>query len=260
MQDATVRADVSASVVELRAGIFQIAGKKPASHTYLVKGASKYVLIDPGLPGGMEHLRTCLAAVGLEPEDIHLVVLTHEHMDHVACTPFFSPTAVVAAHALAANKIALQDDFVMMNRAFDLETHPFRVDLCFEGECTLELGDYRLRVMHTPGHSSGSICLYEPDHRLLFTGDTVMAAGVMGGIFGSGNISDYIATLRRLSALRVDEFYPGHGRLSSDPPADLELALERSISLLHDSRALFEALNSRKNFDHIFRSARNLNR
>ena len=88
----------------------------------------------------------------------------------------------------------------------------------------LELGDYRLRILHTPGHTSGSICLYEPDHRLLFTGDTVMAGGMMGGIFGSGNISDYIATLKRLATLRVDEFYPGHGRLSTDPTADMEVA------------------------------------
>ena len=94
------------------------------------------MLIDPGLPAGMDHLEACLGAAGLGRGDVHLVVLTHEHMDHVACAPLFSPTALVAAHGLAANKIVLQDDFVMMNRAFDLETHPFQVDLCFEGECT----------------------------------------------------------------------------------------------------------------------------
>lgn len=247
-------------VVELREGIFQFIAQKPASHSYLIRGGTKNVLIDPGLPGGSEHLRSCLNSLDLSPRDVDLVVLTHEHMDHVGCTPFFAPSALVAAHALAANKIVLQDDFVMMNRAFDLETHPFRIDLCIAGDCTLELGDYQLRILHTPGHSSGSICLYEPNHRLLFTGDTVMAGGVMGGIFGSGNISDYIATLKALSALRVDAFYPGHGRLSTHPAADLEMALERSITLLDDSRALFEALESRKNFDHIFRSARNLNK
>ena len=246
--------------VELRPGIYQCVGQKPASHSYLIQGGAKNVLIDPGLPAGMEYLRSCLGGLGLGPEDVDLVVLTHEHMDHVGCVPLFSPTALVAAHALAANKIVLQDDFVMMNRAFNLETHPFRVDVCFEGECTLELGNYRLRVLHTPGHSSGSICLYEPDHRLLFTGDTVMAGGVMGGIFGSGNISDYIATLKRLGTLRVDAFYPGHGRLSADPAADMETAVERSVTLLEDSRSLFEALGSRKNYDHIFRSARNLNK
>ena len=160
---------------------------------------------------------------------------------------------------IAAVDFVLQDEFVMMNQAFDTPVKAFRVDVCFEGECTIELGNHRLRVMHTPGHSSGSICLYEPDQRLLFTGDTVMAGGLMGGIFGSGNISDYINTLKRLAGLRIDEFYPGHGKISRSPQADLEQAVERSTGLLQDSRALFEALNSKRNFDHIFRSARNLN-
>ena len=254
-------ADTTASQpVELRPGIFQFAGQKPASHSYLILGGAKSVLIDPGLPAGTEHLRSCLGELGLEPKDVDLVVLTHEHMDHVGCAPLFSPTALVAAHALAANKIVLQDDFVMLGRAFDLETHSFRVDVCFEGECTLELGDYRLRILHTPGHTSGSICLYEPDHRLLFTGDTVMAGGMMGGIFGSGNISDYIATLKRLATLRVDEFYPGHGRLSTDPTADMEVAAERSVTLMEDSRSLFEAIGAKKNYAYIFRYARNINK
>ncbi len=217
-------------------------------------------MIDPGLPAGVEHLRICLGELGLAPENVDLVLLTHEHTDHAGCVPLFSPTALVAAHALAANKIVLQDDFVMLSRAFDLDSNPFRVDICFEGECMLELGDYRLRVLHTPGHTSGSICLYEPDHRLLFTGDTVMAGGAMGGIFGSGNISDYIATLKRLTTLRVDEFYPGHGGLSTDPTADMEIAAERSVTLLKESRALFEAVGSRKNYAHLFQSARNLNK
>lgn len=248
-----------ARLIELRPGIHQIVGQKPASHSYLIRGARKNVLIDPGLPSGIDNLKECLGQLGLEIRDIHLVLLTHEHVDHAGCVPCFFETAVVAAHGLAANKIVLQDAFVTMNHAFDVAMGAFRVDVCFEGDCTIDLGSCRLRVLHTPGHSSGSICLYEPDQRLLFTGDTVMAGGVMGGIFGSGNISDYINTLRRVSTLRIDEFYPGHGRISRNPEEDLAKAVERSTNLLNDSRALFEALNARNDFEPIFRSARNLN-
>lgn len=245
--------------VELRPDIYQIVGVKPACHTYLIRGSTKNVLLDPGLPSTQENLRECLGELGLSVPDIRLVILTHEHMDHAGATPWFHGTAVVAAHSLAANKIALGDEFVMLNDAFDVSSGAFRVDLCFEGECVLDLGNYRFQILHTPGHCSGSICLYEPDHRLLFTGDTVMAGGVMGGIFGSGNISDYINTLRRLTAFKVDEFYPGHGKASTTPQEDLAKAVERSVALLRDSRALFEALNAKGSFDHIFRSARNLN-
>ncbi|MHB8763280.1 MAG: MBL fold metallo-hydrolase [Deferrisomatales bacterium] len=246
-------------VLELRPGIFQFVGQKPSCHAYLIRGRAKNVLIDTGLPGSAPHLTECLTEVGLGVGDVHLVVLTHEHLDHVGCAPGFYQTAVLAAHSLAANKIALRDEFVMMNRAFDHAADAFQVDLCLDGGATVELGNYRLQILHTPGHSSGSICLYEPDHRLLFTGDTLMAGGVMGGIFGSGNISDYINTLRGLSTLRVDAFFPGHGRVSTEPDADLGQAISRSTTLLQDSRALFDALHAKEHFTHIFRSARDLN-
>lgn len=249
-------------ITELKHSIFQFAGKKPSCHSYLIKGTRKNLLIDTGLPQAMDYLLDCLQEVGLSARDIHLVVLTHEHMDHIGGVPLFSDTAVVAAHALAANKIALQDEFVMLNRAF-LADRPnaFDVDWCLEGEATIELGNYSLRILHTPGHSSGCICLHEPDHGLLFTGDTVTAGGGMAGIFGSGNISDYIKTLNKLRSLRIKEFYPGHGWISQDAEGDIKKASEKAVQLLSDSKLLFEALGRREeHFDHIFTSAKGLNR
>jgi hydroxyacylglutathione hydrolase len=115
---------------------------------------------------------------------------------------------VIAAHALAANKIELQDEFVTMTRYLDEQARHFRADIWLETDTVLDLGNYRLRILHTPGHCSGCICVYEPDHELLFTGDTVLAGGTLSGILGSGNISDYIKSLQRLIQLKVEEMYP----------------------------------------------------
>lgn len=251
---------IADGVTELRPHIYQLAGERPSCHSYLVCGEAKNVLIDPGLPAGYERLCAGLRRLGLAPADIDMVVLTHEHIDHVGAAPKFFDSAVIAAHSLAANKILLQDEFVLLNKMFEVTAEAFRVDLCFEGEATIELGNYRLRVLHTPGHCSGCICLYEPDHQLLFTGDTVMADGVMGGIFGSGNISDYIDSLKRLGTLRLAALYPGHGRVSSQPQDDIATATERAQTLLSDSKRLYEALNARHTYEHILRSARGLNR
>ncbi len=235
-------------ILEIRPDIYQILAEKPSSHIYLIKGQAKNVLIDTGMAAHFPVLKERLAEVGLGPGDIHLIILTHEHFDHIGATAFFFDTAVVAAHRLAANKIQMQDEFVMMKKYFDLPAKPFHADIWLEGDTMIELGNYRLRTIHTPGHCSGCISLYEPDHRLLFTGDTVFAGGVLSGIFASGSISDYMNSLQRLSGLRVDEIYPGHGKISNTPQEDLQTAVDESRAILEDSKVLFETLDTKASF------------
>lgn len=232
--------------VELRPGIFQFPAEKPGSHVYLIKGTSKNVLIDTGIAANFPVLEASLLELGLRVSDIHFIILTHEHFDHIGATSFFFKTAVVAAHRLAANKIELQDEFVTMMKSMDTASVPFHADIWLEHDTTIDLGNYRLRTVHSPGHTSGCICLYESNERLLFTGDTVFAGGTLSGIFSSGNISDYMNSLERLSSLRVDQFYPGHGRFSDSPEEDIRCGLEYARALFEDTKALFEALTKRR--------------
>jgi len=228
--------------VELRPGIFQLQAEKAGSHVYLLKGTSKNMLIDTGTAAGFPRLEASLSELGLRTSDIHFVVLTHEHFDHAGATCFFFKTAVVAAHRLAANKIELQDEFVTMIRSGDASSIPFRADVWLENDTLIDLGNYRLRTLHTPGHVSGCICLYESAEKLLFTGDTVLAGGTLSGIFASGNISDYMNSLERLSALRIDQLCPGHGRLSDDPEGDIRRGMEYARNLFEDTKLLSETL------------------
>ena len=73
-------------------------------------------------------------------------------------------------------------------------------------------------------------------------GDTVMAGGAMGGIFGSGSLGDYIQSLASLHACGPAVLLPGHGRVSEEGVADLGIAMARSRALLADTRALFRAM------------------
>ena len=218
---------------------------------YLIRGTRKTVLVDAGLPWEREILSTQLAALGVTPEDVHLVVLTHEHLDHIGGVPLFPGRTVVAAHNLAANKIGMADEFVLMSKAYRLNAAEYHVDVHLHHGTKLDLGGCALHVLHTPGHSSGSICLYDPDRELLFTGDTIFAGGILGGIFPSGSLSDYTWTLRQLSALRIREFHPGHGKRSASPAEDLEKAIRGSLHLMNDTRSLFTAFDSREEFAEV---------
>jgi hydroxyacylglutathione hydrolase len=226
---------------ELVPGIYQLRGEKPGSHVYLIKGDTKNALIDTGVAGKFPVVKRQLAELGLHVRDINLVVLTHEHYDHIGATAFFHRTATVAAHRLAANKLELQDEFVTFRRYHDQASKPFRVDVWLEGGSMIDLGNYELQVIHTPGHTSGCICLYEPRAGLLFTGDTVFAGGTLSEIAVGGNVSDYVDSVRRLSNLKVKQLYPGHGKVSGAPDEDLPRAIVYAQTMLDDCKTFFEA-------------------
>ena len=104
-QKARAGAFSSSMIVEVRPDIYQFLGEKPGSHVYLIRGWDKNVLIDTGTNSNFPYLVECLKQLGLKTKDIALVLLTHEHFDHIGAAAFFLKTAVIAAHRLAANKI-----------------------------------------------------------------------------------------------------------------------------------------------------------
>jgi hydroxyacylglutathione hydrolase len=228
-------------VIELAPGIYQFRGEKPGSHVYLIKGDTKNVLIDTGIAGKFPVLKRRLTELGLHINDVKLIILTHEHYDHIGATAFFHGTAVVAAHRLAANKLELQDEFVTFSKYRNQPSKPFWVDVWLEDGSIIDLGNYELQVIHTPGHTSGCICLYEPRAGLLFTGDTVFAGGTLSEIAVGGNVSDYVNSVRRLSNLKSKQIYPGHGKVSSTPDEDLPKAIVYAQTMLDDCKTFFEA-------------------
>lgn len=228
-------------IVELKSGIYQFHSEKPGSHVYLVRGSARNVLIDTGVTSKFSLLKDRLSELGLGVENIGLVLLTHEHFDHIGATAFFHQTAVVAAHRLAANKLELQDEFVTFNKYRNEPGKPFWVDVWLEDGSIVDLGNYQLHVVHTPGHTSGCICLYEPREGLLFTGDTIFAGGTLSEIGVGGNVSDYVNSVQRLSHLKVREIYPGHGKVSNTPDVDLPKAITYAQAMLDDCKIFFEA-------------------
>lgn len=247
-------------VVELAPGFYQFVGVQRSAHVYMLRGSRRTVMIDSGLPASRAYLQACLAQLGLKPADLDLVILTHEHIDHAGGGPYFSTQCLTAAHAQAANKLRLVDEFSTMKGVFDQDIESFQVDVLINNGTVFDLGGFELEVVHTPGHCSGSICMLERKTSFLITADTIMANGIVGGVLHSGNVSDYITSLHALMRLRIDKLLPGHGKISSDPYADIQSGVARLKGMLDDSHALFGALrDTGRGFDDVMRSLRGLN-
>jgi glyoxylase-like metal-dependent hydrolase (beta-lactamase superfamily II) len=177
-------------------------------------------LIDTGLAESPETaVFPYLKKLGRSPEEISLVVITHGHGDHYEGIPAIkkSSTADVAIHELDAPLITLNGDRVLfqnLRRQYPYAVKPVRgqpvplpsADLLLRDGMVLDVAGTRLNVIHTPGHSLGAICLYEPSGRVLFTGDSVQGRSQL--LYGS--INEYLGSLQRLMNVNVDLLLTAH--------------------------------------------------
>jgi glyoxylase-like metal-dependent hydrolase (beta-lactamase superfamily II) len=240
--------------------VYQVRFKNRAANAYLVVGSRRTIMIDVGLSSNYPALVACLNHVGVTPDKIDMVVLSHEHLDHIGAAYHFAGRTHIVAHRLAANKIMLRDDFSMLRKMFNEPNVPIDVDIWLEEGNVIDLGNFRLDVLYTPGHTSACMTLFDAEKGLLFAADTLMPGGVMGGVFGSGSIADYIQSLEKLKGLNSKILLSGHGRLSDTPQEDVRIAIQRSHTLLSDTAQLFDALDARSNFEPIMQSVRDLNK
>ena len=221
-------------IMELQPNIFRLKGEDTSSHSYLIRGDYKNVLIDSGVDKNFSKLQKSLLTLGLKIRDIDIVINTHEHFDHIGANRYFQDYSLIAAHRFAATKITVEDRYVTMYKSGDLNEPSLRVHLWLESKSRFDLGNYSLNIIHTPGHTSGSICIYEPVRKILFTGDTVFAGGTLSYIGESGSVGDYIDSISHLETRKINELYPGHGKVSKSPEEDMQKAILNARALLRD--------------------------
>ena len=144
------------------------------------------------------------------------IILTHVHYDHTAALGQLRlpEKTIVMMHEADAHAIGTASSAASF---FGARAPKFRVDMLLADGSEIELGDSTLTVIHTPGHTSGSICLYEAQSKSLFSGDTVFPYGGIGrSDLPGGNPHDLTRSVSRLAKLDVRIMYPGHGEVTSN--------------------------------------------
>lgn len=176
------------------------------TNAYLVwDGSSPETLVlDPGM-GSADSLVQRVAANGLR---VHLIANSHGHIDHIFDNgPLKRATqAPLGIHPDDAYRLDGRNNYGMPVEATSAER-----DLR-EGEA-VAVGRLTFEVMHTPGHTEGSVCLYEPAHRLLLAGDVLFAGSFGRTDLPGGDDAAMVESLARLARDLPDEVrvLPGHG-------------------------------------------------
>jgi len=124
-------------------------------------------------------------STGLGKRRIEQIILTHEHFDHSGGLDFFikqyNPTVIALSQSLAITQKA------------------------YDGQ-QVKVGDRDAQIFLTPGHSSDSICIYVPQEKTLFSGDTPLFIKSSGGTY----TRDYVHALEHLLKLDIKTIYSGH--------------------------------------------------
>ncbi len=163
-------------------------------------------VIDAGTGLNFTRMMDMFRMMGKKTDDIEWVVNTHGHFDHVGGNGFFFD-AKIAIHEDDADVVEKGDQELSFADFFDGRMKAHKV------EKRLKDGDEiaGLRVIHTPGHSPGSICLYDEKNRILFSGDTVFAEGRGRTDLPGGSEEEMRKSIEKLKGLKIDKLLPGHG-------------------------------------------------
>lgn len=181
------------------------------ANCYLLASGSEAVLIDPG-----EYMDTIAREIIKNDLKLKYIINTHGHIDHIRGNNQFR-------EKLGGKILIHEEDSAMLgDPAENLSTlpglTPFKSqgpdEVLKEGDL-ISFGSHQLEVLHTPGHTRGSICLLSVEEEALFTGDTLFAYSIGRTDFPHGSTEKIRESLQRLVELGKRypglKIYPGHG-------------------------------------------------
>lgn len=195
-------------------GVYQVAGgdiTNGADAAAFLLTLAEPVLIDTGAGRSIDQLVENIRTVGVDPAAVKKVILTHNHIDHVGGAPYLKERYGVRLimHELDAPAVRSGDDHATAAGMYGVSFPPTPVDVTFtEHEYRLTIGSDTIVLLHTPGHTPGSISPYVDlaKGRVLFAQDV---HGPFMAAFGS-DIHEWRRSMERLIALSPDILCEGH--------------------------------------------------
>ena len=212
-------------------------------NTYLARGSDGYLLVDTGwnTEESFEEIQKSLKEIGASIEDISQILVTHIHPDHYGMAGRIKKISGAIIYLHEIENSAIHSRYVNMNellkqtaewlsrngvpaeetgdiRDASLEVVdlvvPAKPDVILHGGETITTGEFTFKAMWTPGHSPGHVCLYEPDKKVLMSGDHILPT-ITPNIgrhpqSAENPLATYLESLQEIRQLDINLVLPGH--------------------------------------------------
>ena len=207
------------------------------THCYLLCGVKNALLIDTGL--GVANIKKVVDSLTLLPV---LVATTHIHWDHIGGHKYFENIAVheaekdwlsikfpIPLQAVKHNLVCKPCDFPL---DFSIDSYQLPKispqQVLHDGDC-LDLGERKITVIHTPGHSPGHCCFYEPERKYLYSGDLIYS-GCLDAFYPTTDPKLFWQSVKKIQHSDVERVLPAHHQLNI--PVNIINSIEKAFSQL----------------------------
>lgn len=183
-------------------------------------------LIDPGHSHLFNTVMQGMARDGKSTDAVQLIVCTHGHPDHIEAMEYFDNNVLRAIGKKEYTYLNEEGKELFLMAGCQAPKKPFKL-LLKDGHMTIR--DNTLKIIQTPGHSPGSICLYWEKEKLLISGDTIFYMGVGRTDLPGGNMEKLGNSIQQLAKLDIEYLIPGHGEMLKGSKAiqrNFDLVLE----------------------------------
>lgn len=187
-------------------GVEMFPGSDKESNIYLIDGE---LLIDAGTGASFTDVKKDIESK-FDHTKISMIVNTHNHYDHTGGDKKFRDwlKASIAIHS--ADKDELEGGHTLAE-FFNDSPRVTTVDKILKNGNIIRTENFEFEVIHTPGHSPGSICLYDKNKRILISGDTIFSDGVGRTDLPGGSNEQMVRSLEKLLDYDIEYLLPGHG-------------------------------------------------
>ncbi|MCI8964821.1 MAG: MBL fold metallo-hydrolase [Clostridia bacterium] len=189
----------------------KIENRNLITNCYIIvdEDTKEAMVIDPGAEA--DKIIDMIDILGAK---VKYIILTHCHADHIGGIAELKEKKGGKILISRDDSKGLYDTEINLDYYVEMNVPELEADSRLDDEDVIHIGNLEFKIILTPGHTKGGICIYNKEHSLMFTGDTIFAGTWGRTDLPTGNIEDIMNSIEHKILIYPDDtiLYPGHGR------------------------------------------------